>query len=199
MDATPVVIRRLGADDGETLRSLRLKALTDSPRAFLGDLDEEAARPLEQWRGAAAGGVWFAAFVDGVPAGLVAAVFDLASRQHYVESMWVLPQLRGRGVATALLRAVEHYVLGQGGAAVRLWVLNGNRSAANTYLHYGFRPTELRQQIAGHPGVSEDEFVLWLQPRRETLDQSTIRGITTPDLTPDKGSVTGRRTSFRMP
>ena len=154
------MVRRLASEDGETLSELRLAALTDSPDSFLGRLDEEAARSPEEWHSAVTRGVWFAAFADDAAAGLVSVVFDEQTQEHYAESMWVRPRRRGRGVATALLEAVVQYVAGQGGSALRLWVLDGNPSAVDAYQHFGFRPTGLRQSVPDHAGMVEEEFSL---------------------------------------
>ena len=174
----PVVaaVRRLSGAEWATLRDLRLAALTDSPRAFLGRPGEEAARLPQEWRRSADQGVWFAAFVGGTPVGLASVVYDVRTGDRYAESMWVLPHFRGRGVLTAILEAVEQYVSSQGGAVLRLWVLDGNASAVAAYVRNGFRPTDLKQPVPGYPGVIEEEFIIDLPDRPAAGGHSTTLG-----------------------
>ena len=42
-------LRRLGADEVEPLRELRLRALREDPGAFAETYEEAQARPLEDW------------------------------------------------------------------------------------------------------------------------------------------------------
>jgi len=50
-DATggPLTIRRIRADEGRLLRSLRLRSLEEAPEAFGQTLDEALARPDDEW------------------------------------------------------------------------------------------------------------------------------------------------------
>lgn len=188
--------RPLSGRDWETLRSLRLGALADSPEAFLGRPGEAAWQP-EEWRRSADRGAWFGAFIDETPTGLASVVYDVPTGDHYVESMWVMPRFRRRGVAVALFTVVERYVANQSGSVLRLWVLDGNPSAAAAYVRYGFRSTERRQQAPGYAGVNEEEFVIGVPSRRAGGAQSTIQGMTTPDPVAGTGSFTERRISIR--
>jgi GNAT superfamily N-acetyltransferase len=192
-------VRRFAGGDWEILKDLRLGALADSPAAFLGRPGEEAARAPEAWWRAADQGVWFGAFVDGLPAGLASVVYDVPTGDRYAESMWVRPRFRGRGVAVRLLEAAEGFVTDQGGSVLRLWVLEGNPWAAAVYVRYGFRPTGLRQPVPGYPGVIEQEFIISVPSRREGGAHVTIRGTTTPAGLGGAESLTERSNSIRIP
>jgi GNAT superfamily N-acetyltransferase len=192
-------VRPLDGEDWETLRGLRVRALSDSPNAFLSPSGDEPAWPAEKWRRLADQGAWFGAFVDGVPIGLASVVYDEPTLDRFVESMWVEPHFRGRGVASALFGAVERYVAERGGSVLRLWVLEGNVSAATAYTRYGFQPTGLRQQVPGHPGMDEEEFIIEVPSRQQNEAQSTIRGTTMQAPPIGTGSLTDRRISTRTP
>jgi GNAT superfamily N-acetyltransferase len=192
-------VRRLNGADWAILRDLRLEALSDSPKAFLGRPSEEAARRPQDWRTMAERGVWFGAFIDETPAGLASVVYDVPTGDRYAESMWVLPRFRGRGVIGVLLGVVERYAGSQGGSVLRLWVLDGNHSAAAAYVRNGFRPTGLKQPVPGYPGAIEEEFIIDLPRRPGEGGQSRTLGTTVDPPVVDSGSFTARRTSLWMP
>jgi len=158
-------VHRLAPPEWSVLRRLRLNALRDSPQAFLGDPQTEAARSPEEWQVRMQNRVWFAAASDGRPVGLGSTVRDPDTDERYVESMWVEPDSRGRGVASAVLRAVEHLAVSEGKTVLLLWVLDGNPSAAEVYRRYGFRESGVRQSISGHPELIETQFRLSVPSR----------------------------------
>jgi ribosomal protein S18 acetylase RimI-like enzyme len=163
-----VAIQRLAPADWSVLRVLRLNALRDSPQAFLGDLGRENARSPAEWRLLAQERDWFAAICQGRPVGLASSVRDPETDHRSVESLWVETGFRDRGIATALLEAVERLVIQEGKALLRLWVLEGNAAAAETYRRYGFRESGERQPVPGHPQLLETQFVLTVPSRRIT-------------------------------
>jgi hypothetical protein len=57
----PVSINRLGGDDWQTLRDLRLAALQDSPHAFWAKLSDERRYSREQWTSFLGAVAWFIA------------------------------------------------------------------------------------------------------------------------------------------
>jgi GNAT superfamily N-acetyltransferase len=69
-----------------------------------------------------------------------------------IHDVIVAPDYRGRGVAKALLRAVEAEALRLGCCKLTLEVLTGNVPAANAYRAYGFAPYQLE------PGAGVAEF-----------------------------------------
>jgi hypothetical protein len=63
----PVSIDRLGGDDWQTLRDLRLAALQDSPHAFSAKLSDERRYSREQWTSFLGAVAWFVARRDDGP------------------------------------------------------------------------------------------------------------------------------------
>ena len=61
---TKITVRRVGAEEWERLRVIRLRALTDAPMAFGSTLADEQARSDEFWRGRATGGAVDLNWVD---------------------------------------------------------------------------------------------------------------------------------------
>ena len=64
----PVSIDRLGDDNWQTLRDLRLAALQDSPHAFWAKLSDERRYSVKQWTSFLGAVAWFVARRgDGAP------------------------------------------------------------------------------------------------------------------------------------
>jgi GNAT superfamily N-acetyltransferase len=176
MTSSKVEVSRLSPADWEVLQDLRLRALKEAPDALLGDLAREAHRSPAEWMAFAFRHDWFAATLGGDPAGVASSLIDPATQDRFVESMWVHPRYRGVGVARHLLRAIEELVLNEGRRRIRLWVLEGNESAAALYRRYGFLETPTSQVVPGHPGLREIQFVVELRSRTgaESLGVTTL-------------------------
>jgi ribosomal protein S18 acetylase RimI-like enzyme len=158
--ATDVDVRRIVANDWRALRALRLRALQDSPQAFLGSLAEETERPEPVWRRLADDRIWLAARLGDEPGGVASVVRHPDSQECYLESMWVDPRFRRRGVAAALLAGARTIARSEGRRRLFLWVLDGNTAAARTYEGYGFVVTGNRQRVPDHPLLVEVEYVI---------------------------------------
>jgi GNAT superfamily N-acetyltransferase len=138
-----VVVRRATSEDWRELRELRLRALADSPDAFLTTLAEAQERSDEEWREWASRSVIFVDDVfDGMAGGFVTEEGDAM-----LWGMWVAPERRGAGLAEALARAVIDWARGDGRPRVVLWVVIGNVPAERFYERLGFRPTGVTAQL----------------------------------------------------
>src|SRR5205807_1414164 len=67
-------VRRIGPDEGDRLRDIRLRALRDAPGAFAASFESESARPPAAWDEAA--GAW--------SAGVGAATFVAEAGREWV-------------------------------------------------------------------------------------------------------------------
>ncbi|QGG41302.1 GNAT family N-acetyltransferase [Aeromicrobium yanjiei] len=129
------MIRQLGPDDWAVWRALRGRSLSEDRAAFsasttmwTGDDDTE-----ERWRGRVADGPCFIAYEDEQPVGMVAG--QLAGETASLTSMWVAPEVRGRGVGAELVSAVVRWAAGR---ELSLRVIDGNTAAVSTYEAAGF-------------------------------------------------------------
>jgi ribosomal protein S18 acetylase RimI-like enzyme len=156
-------IGRLGEDDWAELREVRLAALSESPQAFASTLDRERGYDEGQWRSFVGAGAWFVARDAGRVVGVVAILPERDRRggRHLV-SMWVVPELRGRGVADALLGEALGFAAADGAEAVHLWVADGNSRARRFYERAGFASTGQRQPLPSAPEVAEELLTLRL-------------------------------------
>jgi ribosomal protein S18 acetylase RimI-like enzyme len=139
-------IRTLEAADWRLYRSLRLRALEESPDAFATTHAEQAARPDDSWAArlaaaaASADDCPLVAEQDGEPLGLAWAKADAADpRVVEIFQVWVAPAARGRGIAAGLLREAIGWARARRARAVRLDVTQGDNAAVRLYLREGFR------------------------------------------------------------
>jgi GNAT superfamily N-acetyltransferase len=155
-----VRVRRIRADEADSLREIRLRALADTPLAFGSTHAREAAYPPERWQAWArdsAAGAAQATFLalDGAdaPVGLAFAVVDADADADAglarLYSMWVAPEARGRGAGAALVGAVLDWARTAAARTLRTAVTIGNDPAARLYARAGFRDTGVREPL-GH-------------------------------------------------
>jgi len=126
-------LRRLGPDDWETYREIRLAALADSPDAFGSTLERERELGEDDWRRRLTGPVYV---VEDPRPVAVGGIFDNAGTPH-VWGMWTHPEHRGRGHARRILDALI-----PPGTPAQLDVNITNGGARVAYERYGFVGTD---------------------------------------------------------
>jgi ribosomal protein S18 acetylase RimI-like enzyme len=138
-----IELRVLGPEDWRLWRDLRLTALAEAPDAFgatladwQGERDQEA-----RWRGrlGIAGSHNVVALAGNRPLGMASGM--PADEPDVVEliSLWVSPDIRGRGVGDRLIEEVVRWGRRSGATTLRLSVLDDNRAALALYKRHGFR------------------------------------------------------------
>jgi GNAT superfamily N-acetyltransferase len=91
-------------------------------------------------------GRYFIAEVDGGPVGQLMLTYEWSDWRNgtfwWVQSVYVEPSWRGRGIFSALFRHVEAQARGQPGVCgLRLYVDRANRQAQAVYARLGLHPT----------------------------------------------------------
>jgi predicted GNAT family acetyltransferase len=149
-------LRRLGPDDWETLREIRLKALAESPDAFGSTLSREEPRTEEEWRHqlSRSGPVYVVEDPGPVSMG---GIFDNQGTPH-VWGMWTDPAHRGRGHARAILDALI-----PSGTRAQLDVNVTNGDARTAYERYGFVGTGELEPL--RPGSEQQIELMVLEQR----------------------------------
>lgn len=142
-------VRRIEPHEGPLLRDVRLRALTEAPRAFASSFDEEARRPSAAWDADAetrSAGNESASFVVESDRGVVGLVGAHRSGEEpatvELVSMWVAPDARGQGLGGRLVEEVVEWAREGGARRVVLWVTRGNRPAIALYERAGFVATD---------------------------------------------------------
>ena len=134
-------IRRLEGHEGPRLRAIRLRSLADAPDAFASTFSEAAARPPDSWAAQLREIPTFVAVVDGEDVGIVrGARDDLRTDTVWLISMWVAPEVRGRGVGEGLIDAVVEWARASGARHLLLEVGDHNQPAIALYARKGFEP-----------------------------------------------------------
>jgi GNAT superfamily N-acetyltransferase len=132
--------------DWRVLRSARLYALLDSPGAFTSSYAHESAWTELEWQAVLDAATWLVAREARNVIGLAKSASESArSTTRYVESAWVAPTHRRRGVLRALLHTLVQINRRIGVTELVLWVLEDNHDAQHAYQALGFEPTGERQ------------------------------------------------------
>ena len=146
-----MVVRRVGGEEWEQARELRLRALADTPAAFLSTLEDEQRLGEADWRArvSSADGAWFVDVTDdGRFAGMVVVAFlsddrGLAS----LLGMWVERDRRRKGVGKRLVDHAVDAARAAGATRVELEVNETLGPAVALYRSCGFAPTGRRRQL----------------------------------------------------
>ena len=131
-------VRRVGPDDWELFRRVRLAALAQSPDAFGSRHADWAHAEPERWRARLTDVPFNVVMImNGEPAGMVGGT---AVSNGVVEliSLWVAPPARGLGVGDEAVRQVRDWAVTQGAERLVLSVKIDNTAARRLYLRTGF-------------------------------------------------------------
>lgn len=154
----------LTPSDWLLLKTARLDALKDSPHAFLSRYDDEWSWSEIDWRCSIEAATWVVARNGRRAIGLAKSVAERNRPSvRYLESIWVDPTHRGRGIFRALLQRLADLERELGATELLLWVLEGNYAALYAYEAAGFRPTGVRQFLSA-VGRFESQLSLAIGP-----------------------------------
>jgi GNAT superfamily N-acetyltransferase len=162
-DQSTPVIKRVDESDWAQLRLVRLAALGEAPSAFASTLEREQQFDDEDWRARTRSGTTFLAFRTGVPVGIAAGIEGASADERAVVAMWVHPDHRRAGVASALLEAVRTWARDDGACTLTLWVTRTNDAATSLYRRAGFAATGDFQPLPSNPSLLEDEMATDLE------------------------------------
>ena len=171
-----VEIRRVRADEGSVLRSLRLRALAESPHAFSSTLQEERVLAEPEWAARAAAGaagaevVVIVALADGgVPVGMAGGRVRDEPGVVSLWGMWVDPAVRGERVGARLIDAVDGWARAQGAHGATL-------ITADTYFSLPAYPLELVVDPTGAGDTFAGGFVGFIASHAGgTFDDNVLR------------------------
>nr|SBO90492.1 Regulatory protein for C-P lyase [Nonomuraea gerenzanensis] len=161
-----IEIVQLGADDGERLREVRLRALQADPDAFGSSYGREVEFPPQKWaeRLADQESRWWVATRDGADLGLVCV--RLEEDAAHLLSMWVAPEARQEGVGSRLVDVAVEWARGTGAEEIGLWAVDRNHAARALYARKGFTRSGKVMALPSNPSLMESHYVLSLIFRR---------------------------------
>ncbi|MGM0711644.1 GNAT family N-acetyltransferase [Brevibacillus parabrevis] len=148
-------VRRLGPEDAEAFVKVRLEGLQTDPDAFGATYEEDAARPMAEWKerlsqGPQGDSGYFGAFVAGELVGIIGYFRHRGIKARHkaaVVSMYVREAHRGTGIAQALMHEELAYLKARGDISqVQLAVVTSNPGAVRFYEKMGFVPYGYEKQ-----------------------------------------------------
>ena len=143
-------IKLLAPEEWHVLRSTRLRALRESPTAFMSRYETEARWSEAQWRELPTAATWVVAVEGNTVIGIAGLMPDHRGKR-YVESIWVSPAHRRRHVFRSIIAALADRCRCLRLPELLLWVIEDNAAAIVAYTRVGFVPTGERQPIrSGH-------------------------------------------------
>ena len=146
-------------------KTVRLRALKDSPTAFGSTYAKESAfsdsdwlRRVDTWNGP--GGVCYLGMDAGVPCGIIAGYSNKCDPPKvFVASMWVAPTHRRSGLGTMLMDAVKLWAHTISVGELYLMVTSNNLAAIRFYEKCGFTFTGTTGTYEHDPALFEYEMV----------------------------------------
>ena len=150
-------IRRLTGDDWTEYRAFRIAAATESPHAFGAMPQEMEDRPDESWRSLLEShrdphGVALVAHDESRWIGSMRALVD--DDAAWIYSVYVAPDARRRGVASALMTELLTWSAEHAHAAM-LHVGEFNDRARHLYEQFGFAFTGVTVRNPAYPANTE--------------------------------------------
>nr|WP_318283214.1 MULTISPECIES: GNAT family N-acetyltransferase [unclassified Ochrobactrum] len=135
-----ITIRRIGLNEVDIFRRIRLEALSCEPEAFASTFEEWALMSDEEWRSRLKEPI-FVAFEGHIPLGLIGLLRERPGRMAHrasVVMVYVHATLRGCGLAKSLLDTVKKFGRNAGLRQLELSVKAENSPAIRFYQREGF-------------------------------------------------------------
>ena len=134
----PVLVEILGADDWRRLRSIRLRALTESGHAFGGTFEVERAEDESAWRAKFEKNEFLIASVDGVDGALmyIEVLNGDFGATCWIGGCWSDPRFRGKGLMRAMFTFIDQQNKDWKIQGLGVWT--NNYSAIAAYEKLGF-------------------------------------------------------------
>lgn len=148
--------------DAEILQGTLREAILTSPDSFLKTVEDVEAKSLDYWVDEIRSSTWAVAQRRGEVVGIVVGKrpdTDKDPEDHtitrYIESVWITPALRGKGLGRRLIRYLleAEYRNNRHIRHFLLWVFTTNSSAIRLYERMGFVPTRETKTLKTNEGA----------------------------------------------
>jgi ribosomal protein S18 acetylase RimI-like enzyme len=159
-----IALEPITAKSALAFKSVRLRALRDSPTAFGSTYAKESqltdadwVTRASQWSGERS--ILYLATDEGIACGIAGSFLDEddATRAHLV-SMWTAPTHRQRGVGRRLVNAILAWACQRRARTLQLMVTCNNKAAIMFYQRLGFSLTGRTEPYPNDPALIEYEM-----------------------------------------
>ena len=160
-----ISLKRITPADVTLFKTVRLRALHDTPSAFSSTYAEECrladaewTARISEWSGSAS--MTYIAMDADAACGIAGGYLERGdrSRAHLV-SMWVAPNHRRLGVGAKLVDAIINWARNQNARTLELIVTSNNDGAINFYTRLGFTFTGKTSQYRNDPALTDQEMI----------------------------------------
>lgn len=161
-----ITIEMISPDNVAESKTVRLRALRDSPTAFSSTFAEESKLSDADWLRRASQNtgettVGYLAMDANIACGVVRGTNDEQDTAIvWVQSMWVDPVYRRNGVGRLLINKVVEWARGRGKLGVKLEVTSSNEAAIHFYETLGFAMTGKTRPYRNDASLLECEMIL---------------------------------------
>jgi RimJ/RimL family protein N-acetyltransferase len=158
-------VRRLGRDDVEAYRALRLEALVDAPTAYGSDYERESAFPPSNWIERLESSQTFGVFDGDAAVGIATFVREPGRKREHVGNIYgvyVAPAARRTGASRALIEGLIDAVRGTV-MQLNLTVNAENVPALKLYEKLGFTLYGTEPRALFYEGRYYDEHLMVLR------------------------------------
>jgi len=169
-------IKELSDADWLGYKTIRLKSLQESPDSFASTYDRESSFDKEHWQSrlrispSIHDAIALAAISDQEYIGLLSCVIHNADEPSAdLYQMWVAPDWRGRGVATALFDRIKVWATGKGVKSIQLSVTTTNGEAISLYQSIGFRSQGDTEPLREGSNLRSQSMIMVLSEGNELL------------------------------
>jgi ribosomal protein S18 acetylase RimI-like enzyme len=163
-NGTMIRIELIAHGNLATFKTIRLRALEDTPSAFGSTYARESAMSNAEWndrveRWSGESGIGFLALDGEAACGIAGAFLDRNDRTRaQLISMWTAPTHRRRGVGRMLVEAVARWAHVRGATVLQLMVTSKNDAAIRFYERLGFLRTGRTEPYPNDPALVEYEM-----------------------------------------
>jgi ribosomal protein S18 acetylase RimI-like enzyme len=162
MSEPSFVVRKLSSQEADTFRSIRLESLQQNPEAFGSTFEKELNEPRVHFLERFNRNALFGGFVSGKLMAIV-GFYPLEgpklSHKGVLWGMYVRPESRGSGLATALVESLIEYAR-EHVEQIQLTVVASNPRALRFYRRMGFSEYGLEKNALKYNGVYSDEILM---------------------------------------
>jgi ribosomal protein S18 acetylase RimI-like enzyme len=162
---TGMTIRRIGADDLEAFKRIRLEALREEPLAYASSFEDWAVLSDDEWRGRMSEPI-VAAFLGEEPVALAGLMRQRPGKMVHRASIvmvYVRKDQRGTGLASDLIDAIIDEARAWGIVQLELAVTAENQAAVRFYERKGFLEIGRIPGALMHEGREIDDIMMALR------------------------------------